>query len=125
MPETIKIGGLELRFLQSKEETGGSLDVFEMTVLPNARMPIPHYHESWDETIYGLSGVTTWRVGAGDIAVGPGASTFIKRGVVHGFRNDTQEPATCLCVLTPACWAPPTSAKWRLSSPAAPRTPRR
>jgi hypothetical protein len=42
MPETIQIGGLELRFLQSKHETGGSLDVFEMTVQPNTRMPIPH-----------------------------------------------------------------------------------
>lgn len=106
MPETIQIGGLELRFLENKNETGGSLDVFEMTVQPNARMPIPHYHESWDETIYGLSGVTTWRVDGRDIAVGPGESTFIKRGVVHGFRNDTQEPATCLCILTPGVLGP-------------------
>lgn len=106
MPETIQIGGLELRFLQSKDETGGSLDVFEMTVQPNARMPIPHYHESWDETVYGLSGATTWRVDGRDIAVGSGASTFIKRGVVHGFRNDTQEPATCLCILTPGVLGP-------------------
>ena len=34
--------------------TGGSLDAFEMTVQPNARMPVAHYHESWDETIVGL-----------------------------------------------------------------------
>jgi hypothetical protein len=50
-PETISIGGLELRFLQTKEQTAGSLDAFEMTVQPNARMPVAHYHESWDETI--------------------------------------------------------------------------
>jgi hypothetical protein len=37
--ETISMGGLELRFLQTKEETAGSLDAFEMTVQPNARMP--------------------------------------------------------------------------------------
>ena len=60
MPEVIHVGGLELRFLHNKEDTGGSLDMFEMTVQPNARMPVPHYHETWDETIYGLSGVTTW-----------------------------------------------------------------
>ncbi len=53
MPETITISGLELRFLQSKDDTDGSLDMFEMKVLPNARMPVPHYHESWDETVYG------------------------------------------------------------------------
>jgi hypothetical protein len=31
MSETIGIGGLELRFLQTREETAGSLDAFEMT----------------------------------------------------------------------------------------------
>lgn len=51
MVETIRIGGVTLRFLQSKEDTGGSVDVFEMTVQPNGRVPLPHYHESWDETV--------------------------------------------------------------------------
>jgi quercetin dioxygenase-like cupin family protein len=94
--ETIGIGGLELRFLQTKEETAGSLDAFEMTVQPNARMPVAHYHESWDETIYGLDGASTWRVDGQDIVLNPGQSVFIKRGIVHSFRNDTQEPASCL-----------------------------
>ena len=62
MVEIINLGSLQLRFLQSKDDTAGSLDMFEMTLQPNARMPIPHYHESWDETIYGLTGTTTWRV---------------------------------------------------------------
>ena len=101
MSEIIRIGGLELRFLQDKVKTSGSLDAFEMTAQPNARMPIPHYHESWDETVYGLRGAITFRVDGQDIAVKPGETVFIKRGIVHGFRNDTPEPATCLCILTP------------------------
>ena len=106
MPEVIRIGGLELRFLRSKEDTGGSLDMFEMTVQPNARMPVPHHHETWDETIYGLAGVTTWRIDGQDVGLEPGQTVFIKRGVVHGFRNDTQEPATCLCVLSSGVLGP-------------------
>lgn len=106
MAETITIGGIALRFLQSKEETDGSVDIFEMTLQPNARMPVPHYHESWDETIYGLSGVSTWRVDGRDHQVSPGESVFIKRGVVHGFRNATQEPTTCLCILSPGVLGP-------------------
>jgi quercetin dioxygenase-like cupin family protein len=106
MAETIRMGGLELRFLQSKEDTGGSLDLFEMTVQPNARMPVPHYHESWDETVYGLSGASTWRVDGRDIAAGPGHTVFIRRGIVHSFRNDTREPARCLCALTPGVLGP-------------------
>ena len=106
MSETIGIGGLELRFLQTKEETAGSLDAFEMTVQPNARMPVAHYHESWDETIYGLTGASTWRVDGQDIVLEPGQSIFIKRGIVHAFRNDTQEAASCLCILTPGVLGP-------------------
>ena len=106
MPETIRFKGLELRFLQSREDTGGSLDMFEMTVQPNARVPIPHYHESWDETVYGLTGVTTWRADGCDIPVEPGQTVFIKRGAVHAFRNNTQQPATCLCVLSPGVLGP-------------------
>ena len=106
MPETIRIGTVELRFLQSKEETGGSLDIFEMTLQPNARMPVPHYHESWDETVYGLAGTSTWQVDGRDIEVVPGRTVFIKRGIVHGFTNRSGEPATCLCVLTPGMLGP-------------------
>ncbi|MFZ1431159.1 MAG: cupin domain-containing protein [Geminicoccaceae bacterium] len=104
--ETIGFAGLELRFLRDKEETGGSLDLFEMTVQPQARMPVAHHHEGWEETIYGLAGVTTWRVDGGEVAVGPGATLFIRRGVVHGFRNDSAEPASCLCILTPGVLGP-------------------
>jgi quercetin dioxygenase-like cupin family protein len=106
MPETIRIGAVELRFLQSREETGGSLDIFEMTLQPNARMPVPHYHESWDETVYGLAGTSTWQVDGRDIEVVPGRTVFIKRGIVHGFINRSGEPATCLCVLTPGMLGP-------------------
>jgi quercetin dioxygenase-like cupin family protein len=106
MPEIIRIGGLELRFLQTKEETGNSLDAFEMIVQPNAGVPVPHYHESWDETIYGLTGMSTWRVDGKDIALAPGETVFIKRGIVHAFRNDTQEPVACLCILTPGVLGP-------------------
>jgi quercetin dioxygenase-like cupin family protein len=107
MPEIIRIGAaLELRFLQSKDDTGGSLDLFEMTVQPNARMPVPHYHESWDETIYGLAGTTTWQISGQDIAVALRETVFIKRGIVHGFANNTAEPATCLCALSPGVLGP-------------------
>jgi quercetin dioxygenase-like cupin family protein len=104
--ETIRLGGLELRFLQTKDETAGSLDAFEMTVQPNARMLIAHYHDSWDETVYGLAGESTWRLGGQDVALKPGQSMFIKRGIVHAFRNDTQETASALCILTPGVLGP-------------------
>jgi len=106
MTETIAMGGLNLRFLQTKEETGGSVDVFEMIVQPQAQVPVPHYHESWDETIIGLMGLTTWRVDGKDIELLPGHSIFIRRGVTHSFRNESPEAGSCLCILTPGALGP-------------------
>lgn len=106
MAGIINFGGLQVRFLQSGGSTGGSLDLFEMTVQPGARMPVPHYHESWDEAVYGLSGVVTFRIGGVDHPVGPGQTAFIARGVVHGFHNDSGAVATCLSVLTPGRLGP-------------------
>jgi quercetin dioxygenase-like cupin family protein len=102
----IKIGGLTLQFFQDKDRTAGSLDLFRMTVQPKAKVPAPHYHQSWDETIYGLSGVLVFRVDGNDIEVGPGRSVFIAKGVVHSFRNDSDAEATVLSVLTPGVLGP-------------------
>ena len=106
MLEIIHIGALELRFLQSKESTGGSLDMFEMTLQPDARMPVPHHHESWDEAVYGLAGTSSWRIDGADVELPPGAVVFIRRGVAHGFDNRSGAPAKCLCVLTPGVLGP-------------------
>ena len=103
---TIQFSGLELRFLQDKDGTQGRLDLFEMVVQPKARMPVAHYHDAWDETVYGLHGTTTWRLSGTDVGVSPGESIFIRRGVVHGFRNDGNSEATCLCILTPGVLGP-------------------
>ncbi|MGD9508878.1 MAG: cupin domain-containing protein [Geminicoccaceae bacterium] len=106
MVEVIRLGALELRFLQTGETTGGSLDLFELTLRPGARMPVPHYHESWDETVYGLAGASLWRVDGREVEVGPGETLFIGRGIVHGFDNPGRAVGKCLCMLTPGVLGP-------------------
>src|SRR5260221_11885736 len=58
--EMIRIGQIEVRFLLESAETNGSLAMFEFTVPVGARVPMPHSHERYDETIYGLEGVITF-----------------------------------------------------------------
>ena len=106
MAETIAVGDLTLRFLHSKDDTSGSLDLFEMTCPPDGRMPVPHYHRDWDETVYGLSGTITFTVDGTPVAIGRGESLFIRRGTVHAFDNRSGAPASCLCVLTPGVLGP-------------------
>ncbi len=106
MPEAIQIGALQIKFLQSKHETNGVLDMFEALVPPNARMPVAHYHRDWEETAYGLEGVVTFKVAGRRIELKEGESLFIPRGVVHSFVNETQTPARMLGVLTPGIIGP-------------------
>lgn len=106
MPETIGIGALELRFLRDKHDTNGSLDLFEMTVRSGGRMPVPHYHRNWDETVYGLTGTFTFTIEGTPYAVTSGTTLFIPRGEVHGFDNTSGATATCLVVLTPGVLGP-------------------
>ena len=106
MPEIIEFGSFQLRFLRDKHDTAGSLDMFELVLQPEGRMPVPHYHESWEETVYGIDGTVTYTVEGQDHDVGPGDSLFIPRGQVHGFTNRSGAVARCLCILTPGVLGP-------------------
>jgi quercetin dioxygenase-like cupin family protein len=106
MAETIQVGAMQLRFVRTKHDTNGALDMFEVVVPPNSRMPVPHYHRDWEETVYGLEGTVSFTVAGERVEVGPGDDLFIPRGVVHGFINETQATAKMLCVLTPGVLGP-------------------
>jgi quercetin dioxygenase-like cupin family protein len=106
LSEIIRTGSIELRFLRSKHDTDGSLDLFEMIVPPTGRMPVPHYHRDWDETVYRLSGTVTFTVDNRAVDIGAGDTLYIARGIVHGFENHGSAPAKCLVVLTPGVLGP-------------------
>ena len=104
--ETIKVGQVTIDFLLEAADTNGSAAIFEFTVPAGARVPVPHYHENYDETIYGLAGVITFTVEGKAIDIAPGETCFIPRGAVHGFNNLQQEEAKALTVITPALLGP-------------------
>jgi quercetin dioxygenase-like cupin family protein len=55
--ESIRAGQIEIRFLLENKDSKGQLAVFEFTVPVGAKVPVPHSHTHYDETIYGLEGV--------------------------------------------------------------------
>ncbi len=99
--QTIKLGQITIDFLLEAADTNGSMVMFEFTVPAGARVPVPHYHESYDEIIYGLEGIITFTVNGKAIDIGPGETCFIPRGAVHGFNNLQQAQAKSLAVITP------------------------
>ena len=100
--ETIKAGQILIDFLLEAADTNGSAAMFEFTVPVGAKVPIPHYHEHYDETICGLEGTITFTVDGEAIDIQPGETCFIPRGAVHGFDNLKQVDAKALAVITPA-----------------------
>jgi glyoxylate utilization-related uncharacterized protein len=76
--DVVRIGGMELRFLVDETQGSGDLVMFEMTVHPNARVPIPHYHREVDEIVYGLSGALTTTVDGKKREVRTGDSVMIR-----------------------------------------------
>jgi quercetin dioxygenase-like cupin family protein len=106
MNEIIQIGQVGIKFLLQAADTNGSVAMFEFTVPAGARVPLPHSHEHYDETIYGVAGVITFTVDGKAVDIGPGESCFVPRGTVHGFLNPKQTDAKALAVITPARLGP-------------------
>ena len=104
--EIIRVGQIGIHFLLEAADTNGSVAMFEFTVPAGARVPLPHSHKHYDETIYGVEGVITFTVEGRTVHIGPGESCFIPRGAVHGFNNLKQADAKALAVVTPALLGP-------------------
>ena len=100
--ETITVGALGVRFLIESDDSNGTASVFECYVPANSRMPAPHSHDGFEETIYGLEGITTWTIDGETVEVGPGEAVCVKRGQIHGFQNHGSVDAKILCIATPA-----------------------
>lgn len=104
--EVIHVGRIDVRFRLEAGQTAGNLTMFEFVVPGRARVPIAHSHDSFDETVYGLSGFITWTLDGRTSRTGPADVLFIPRGHVHQFENLDTEDARVLSVITPGLLGP-------------------
>ena len=99
--EPIQAAGMTIQFLVESEESNGALSVFRCDLPVGSRVPAPHSHDAFDETVYGLDGVTTFTVGGARTDLSPGEGLFIPRRVVHGFTNGGDADARFLAIISP------------------------
>ncbi len=104
--ELIEVGDTAVRFRVDATESGGSVAVFEAEIRAHGKMPAPHSHDGFEETVFGLAGVSTWTVDGAAHDVAPGDVLCIRRGAVHHFDNRGDTGAKVLCVITPGVLGP-------------------
>ena len=98
--ETIRIGQLEIRYLQAAG-VAGDMSCFEMQVPPGAGVPPPHSHAEHEELVYVLDGTLRYTVGSVTRDLGPGDTMGTPRGVAHAFTNPHAAPARVLVMNSP------------------------
>jgi quercetin dioxygenase-like cupin family protein len=106
MHHTIRVGEMSVTFLKTRHETEGAFDLFELTIPPFGRIPLPHIHRKYDETIFGVDGTMTWTLRDQPTEVRPGTTLFIPRGTPHFYANRTHTTARILCLQTPGVMGP-------------------
>jgi quercetin dioxygenase-like cupin family protein len=104
--DRITVGALAVRFLVEGKDSNGTVTVFECFVPADARMPAPHSHDAFEETVYGLEGVATFNIDGAEVEVGPGDAVCIPRGAVHGFENRGSADVKFLAVASPGVFGP-------------------
>src|SRR3954454_19546376 len=104
--EMIQVGALGVRFLVEAADSNGSASVFECYVPANSKMPAPHSHDAFEETIYGLEGVTTWTIDGESIEIGAGEAVCVPRGGIHAFETRGAADATSLAIASPGLFGP-------------------
>jgi quercetin dioxygenase-like cupin family protein len=105
--EAIRLGPLTVRFLITAENSSGSIAAFELMVPAAQGLAAPvHSHDHYEETVYGIDGVSTLTVDGKQIDVGPGQAFCIPRGAIHRFDNNGSRDAKALCLITPAAIGP-------------------
>ncbi|UOQ69590.1 cupin domain-containing protein [Hymenobacter volaticus] len=100
--KTVSVIGDTYRILVSGEDTAGTFATIDMLIPPGGG-PGPHAHAAFEETFYVIDGEIEVKSEFGDFVAGKGSFIRIpKGGVVHCFKNKTQQIAHLLCTVVPA-----------------------
>ena len=102
MSEPISAMGMTIQFLVESE----AMSMFRFDLSAGGRVPAPHSHDAFEETIYCLDGVVTWTVDGIANELTEGDVLVIPRGAVHGFAGDPERDASMLCIATPGVFGP-------------------
>jgi mannose-6-phosphate isomerase-like protein (cupin superfamily) len=100
-PELTYANGNTVHYLATGESTNGQFGLYRWEMGPSPSGPGPHFHRSISESFFVLSGTIRIFNGTRWIDATPGDFVHVPEGGIHGFRNESGEPASMLLHFAP------------------------
>ena len=100
----------EVQFVAPGSLTSGRFGLFRYDMAPGPGGAAPHFHTSFSESFYVLSGTAMLNDGKRWVSATEGSFLYVPERSVHGFRNDSDDTASLLILFSPA---PPREAFFR------------
>jgi mannose-6-phosphate isomerase-like protein (cupin superfamily) len=100
-PELTSPSGLRVHYLATGAATAGEFGLYRWEMGSGRSGPDPHFHKTISESFYVLSGTVSLYDGSRWLDATPGDFLFVPQGGIHGFRNESGEPASMLLLFTP------------------------
>ncbi len=88
-------------YLATGASTGGKFGLYRWEMGPGRSGPDPHFHRSISESFYVLTGEIMIFDGTRWVPTHPGDFVHVPEGGIHGFRNESGEPASMLLHFAP------------------------
>jgi mannose-6-phosphate isomerase-like protein (cupin superfamily) len=100
-PELVYPQGGTADYLATGATTDGKFGLYQWNMSARRSGPDPHFHKTISESFYILSGTVRIYNGIEWIDTEPGDFVHVPEGGVHGFRNESGEPASMLLLFAP------------------------
>jgi mannose-6-phosphate isomerase-like protein (cupin superfamily) len=92
---------IEVRYLATGDSTDGLFGLYRWDAKPHAGGAAPHFHKTFSESFFVLSGTVRVYDGEHWIDADAGDFIYVPPGGIHGFSVDSDEPASMLLLFTP------------------------
>jgi quercetin dioxygenase-like cupin family protein len=90
-----------VRFVGPGSVTRGEFGLFRWEMKPHAGGPAAHFHRTFSESFYILSGRVRLFDGSSWVEAVAGDFLFVPRGGIHAFGNESDEDASMLILFAP------------------------
>jgi mannose-6-phosphate isomerase-like protein (cupin superfamily) len=100
-PELTYPTGNHVSYLAPGAATGGHFGLYRWDFGPRPTGPSPHFHRSFSESFFILSGAVRLYDGRAWTDAEAGDFHFVPEGGIHAFRNESGQPASMLLLFSP------------------------